>query len=106
MKKNIKIFLINLTVLCSFIYAGSVTPILGLRFNDVLGSNDLQDPTQSLGLRMQVGDNVYSGFDVSNLKQVVGTMGVDNITKFGVVPFSSSTKLEYILEMENYLQQH
>ena len=66
MKKNIKIFLINLTVLCSFIYAGSVTPILGLRFNDVLGSNDLQDPTQSLGLRMQVGDNVYSGFDVSN----------------------------------------
>ena len=58
--------LINFIILCSFIYAGSVTPVLGLRFNDVLGSNDLQDPTQSLGLKMQVGESVYSGFDVSD----------------------------------------
>ena len=40
MKKNIKILLLNFTLLSSFIYAGSVSPILGLRFNDILASND------------------------------------------------------------------
>ena len=66
MKNNIKNLLIVFTVLCSFIYAGSVTPVLGLRFNDVLGSNDLQNPGQTLGLKVEVGEGVYSGFDVSN----------------------------------------
>ena len=65
MTNNIKIKLINFILCISFLCAGSVTPVLGLRFNDVLGDNDLQDPTQSLGLKMQVGDSVYSGFDVS-----------------------------------------
>jgi len=65
MKNNIKILLVNFILLSSFAYAGSVTPVLGLRFDDVLGSNDLQDPGQSLGLKMEVGEGVYSGFDVS-----------------------------------------
>ena len=65
MTNNIKIKLINFILCISFLCAGSVTPVLGLRFNDVLGNNDLQDPSQSLGLKMQVGDSVYSGFDVS-----------------------------------------
>jgi len=63
MKQNIKIlfFLVS-----SFIYAGSVSPVLGLRFNNILSSNDLQDPTNSLGLKMEVGEGIYSGFDVSD----------------------------------------
>ena len=64
MKKNIKILF--LLLLSSFIYAGSVTPVLGLRFNDILASNDLQNPTNSLGLKMEVAEGVYSGFDVSD----------------------------------------
>ena len=53
-------------MLSSFIYAGSVSPVLGIRFNDILASNDLQDPTNSLGLKMEVAEGVYSGFDVSD----------------------------------------
>tara|TARA_Y100001960_G_scaffold163494_1_gene171729 strand:+ start:114 stop:527 length:414 start_codon:yes stop_codon:yes gene_type:complete len=65
MKNSIKNLLITFSIL-SFICAGSVTPVLGLRFNDVLGSNELQDPGQTLGLKVEVGEGVYSGFDVSN----------------------------------------
>ena len=63
MIQNIKILLF---LLSSFIYAGSVTPVLGLRFNDILSSNDLQDPTNSLGLKMEISEGLYSGFDVSD----------------------------------------
>ena len=63
MKHKIKILLF---LVSSFIYAGSVSPVLGIRFNDILSSNDLQDPTNSLGLKMEVGEGVYSGFDVSD----------------------------------------
>ena len=63
MKHKIKILLF---LVSSFIYAGSVSPVLGIRFNDILSSNDLQDPTNSLGIKMEVGEGVYSGFDVSD----------------------------------------
>ena len=63
MRQNIKILFF---LLSSFIYAGSVSPVLGIRFNDILASNDLQDPTNSLGLKMEVAEGVYSGFDVSD----------------------------------------
>ena len=53
-------------MLSSFIYAGNVSPVLGIRFSDILASNDLQDPTNSLGLKMEISEGVYSGFDVSN----------------------------------------
>jgi len=53
-------------LLSSFIYAGDVSPVLGIRFSDILASNDLQDPTNSLGLKMEISEGVYSGFDVSN----------------------------------------
>jgi len=65
MKNNIKILLFNF-ILLSSVYAASVFPVLGLRFNDVLGSNNLQNPTNSLGLKMEVSEGVYSGFDVSD----------------------------------------
>ena len=63
MKHKVKILLF---LVSSFIYAGSVSPVLGIRFNDILASNDLQDPTNSLGLKMEVGEGIYSGFDVSD----------------------------------------
>ena len=63
MKHKIKILLF---LVSSFIYAGSVSPVLGIRFNDILSSNDLQDPTNILGLKMEVGEGIYSGFDVSD----------------------------------------
>ena len=65
MKNNIKILLFNF-ILLSSIYAGSVSPVLGIRFNDILASNDLQNPTNSLGLKMEVSEGIYSGFDVSD----------------------------------------
>ena len=66
MKNNIKILLINCIVLSSFAYTASVNPVLGLRFDNILNSGTLGDPGQSLGLKMEVGDGLYSGFDVSN----------------------------------------
>tara|TARA_B100002052_G_scaffold161630_1_gene147088 strand:- start:92 stop:499 length:408 start_codon:yes stop_codon:yes gene_type:complete len=63
LRKNIKILFF---LLSSFIYAGDVSPVLGIRFSDILASNDLQDPTNSLGLKMEISEGVYSGFDVSN----------------------------------------
>ena len=63
MRQNIKILFF---LLSSFIYAGSVSPVLGIRFNDILASNDLQDPSNSLGLKMEVSEGIYSGFDVSD----------------------------------------
>ena len=63
MIQNIKILFF---LLSSIIYAGSVSPVLGIRFNDILASNDLQDPSNSLGLKMEVSEGIYSGFDVSD----------------------------------------
>ena len=65
-KNSIKL-IISTLILSSFIYSGSVTPVLGLRFNDIAGSTDLQGPSQTLGLKMQVGDGVYSGFDTNGV---------------------------------------
>ena len=39
--------------------------MLGLRFNDIAGSTELLGPGQTLGLKMEVGDNIYSGFDTN-----------------------------------------
>ena len=63
-KNSIKL-IISTLILSSFIYSGSVTPVLALRFNDIAGSTDLQGPSQTLGLKMDVGSGVYSGFDTN-----------------------------------------
>ena len=62
---KIKNTIISSIIFFSFIYAGAVSPMLGLRFDDVTGSTDLVGPGQTLGLKMQVGENVYSGFDTN-----------------------------------------
>ena len=53
-------------MLSSLQLTNSVSPVLGIRFNDILSSNDLQNPTHSLGLKMQLEGDIYSGFDVSD----------------------------------------
>ena len=71
-------------VLISFIYAGSVSPILSLRFNNVAGQTDMPSPDQAIGLRMLVGDEgVYSGFDTNGdgdfrifVQQSFGSFGI------------------------------
>lgn len=79
-KNSIKL-IISTLILSSFIYSGSVTPVLGLRFNDIAGSTDLQGPSQTLGLKMDVGSGVYSGFDTNGtdfrifVQQSFGTFG-------------------------------
>ena len=80
--KTISTLIIRVTLLVSFIYAGSVSPTLSLRFNDVAGSTDLVAPTQTLGLKMIVGEGVYSGFDTNGsdfrlfIQQAIGSFGL------------------------------
>jgi len=83
--KNISTLIAKGIILISFIHAGSISPTLGLRFNDVAGSSTLGEPVQSIGLELGVGDGVYSGIDTDGtdfrlyVKQSFGTfsMGTD-----------------------------
>ena len=62
MKKN----LLALLTLTTFIFAGSVSPLLSLRFADISNSTAaLPTPTTTIGLKMDLGDGVASGFDVN-----------------------------------------
>ena len=61
--KNISTLLVQGMLLISFIYAGSISPTLTLRFNDVSASTALVEPVQALGLRLGVGEGVYSGVE-------------------------------------------
>jgi len=47
----------------SILSAGAVTPVLGMRFNNIAGASALPDAITSIGLKMEVADGVYSGFD-------------------------------------------
>jgi hypothetical protein len=47
----------------SILSAGAVTPVLGMRFNDVAGASALPDAVTSIGLKMEVTDGVNAGFD-------------------------------------------
>jgi len=47
----------------SILSAGAVTPVLGMRFNNIAGASTLPDAITSIGLKVEVADGVYSGFD-------------------------------------------
>ena len=49
-------------IVISFIYAGSVSPTVSMRFADVL-SDGIPTPTTVLGLEVGVGDGVIAGID-------------------------------------------
>jgi len=65
----------------SFVFSGSVTPVISMRFSDVTRNETLTQGSQSLGLRMEVGEGVYSGFDTDGtdfrifVQQSFGTFG-------------------------------
>jgi len=60
--RSISTLLVKGIALASFIYAGSVSPTISMRFGDVL-ANDIPTPTTVLGLEVQVGDGVFAGID-------------------------------------------
>ena len=64
MKKNILITLIALSF-GSFLFSATVAPTMSMRFNDIVGEQDLgQLPvTLVLGLAMNVEDGISAGFD-------------------------------------------
>tara|TARA_B100000029_G_C17246284_1_gene840986 strand:- start:312 stop:749 length:438 start_codon:yes stop_codon:yes gene_type:complete len=63
-----KKYLIALLTLTTFIFAGAVSPVLSLRFNDISNSTDaLPKPTTVIGLKMDLGNGIYSGFDVNSV---------------------------------------
>ena len=62
--KNISTLLVKGMVLVSFIYAGTVSPTLSMRFNDLLGGeNAMPTPKTILGLEASVGEGVSAGID-------------------------------------------
>ena len=61
--KSISTLLVKGILLISFIYAGSISPTLALRFNDVSGTTNLVEPVQCIGLKLGVGEGVYSGIE-------------------------------------------
>ena len=82
---NISSKIAQAIVLISFIYAGSVSPILSLRFNDVAGEGAdgaLPPPGQCIGLKMEIGEGIYSGFDTDGsdfrifVQRSFGTFGI------------------------------
>ena len=60
--RSISTLLVKGIVLVSFIYAGSVSPMISMRFADVL-DNTIPEPSTVLGLKVQVGDGIYAGID-------------------------------------------
>ena len=72
----------------SILSAGAVTPVIGMRFNDIAGSSELPDAVTSIGLKVGVSDGVYTGFDAN----VDGTdFRVFIERSFGKIGFSSNT---------------
>ena len=82
MKDN-RTYIISLIFLGTFIFAGSVSPVISLRFNDIASQQDaLPAPTTVIGLKMEVGEGVYSGFDSAEgdfrifVQRSFGTVGL------------------------------
>ena len=78
-----KLFLISLIFLNTIIFAGAVSPVISLRFNDIVNSKDaLPAPVTVIGLKMEVDEGVYSGFDSGGgnfrifVQRSFGTLGL------------------------------
>jgi hypothetical protein len=64
MKKNILISLITIAF-STTLFAGTIQPQISMRYNDVIGQQDLEtlETTLVLGFAMDVGEGVFAGFD-------------------------------------------
>ena len=86
--KKVSVLLI-LALFC-FGYGGEVSPTLTLRFDDVLdAAGDGLQATTVIGLKMELADGVYTGFDSDNmsnriyLERSFGKVGLGALTAGG-----------------------
>ena len=61
--KKVTMYTILLVSVLTFSHAGSVTPFLGMRFNDIANTTDVPATTNCFGLKMELSEGVYTGFD-------------------------------------------
>jgi hypothetical protein len=99
--KNIKTILSTI-ILSSVMFAGSISPVLSLRFADIANSDSgLPTPDTVLGLQMEVGDGVNAGFDSNNgdfrlyLERSFVTFGMGN-NAANDIQFTIGTNLSYL----------
>ena len=98
--KNTKTLLSTL-ILTSVMFAGAVSPMLSLRFNDIANASEMPTPDAVLGLKMDLGDGVNAGFDSNNgdfrifLERSFGTFGMGNNTA-GKPQFTVGANFNYL----------
>jgi hypothetical protein len=106
MKKNILISLITLAF-STTLFAGTIQPQISMRYNDVIGQQDLADleTTLVLGFAMDVGEGVLAGFDSDGNDSRIfvsfnyGTMGM-GITANGQPQFTIGTKYRALSNLD------
>jgi len=106
MKKNILISLITLAF-STTLFAGTIQPQISMRYNDVVGQQDLAalETTLVLGLAMDVGEGVLAGFDSDGNDSRIfvafnyGTMGM-GISASGDPQFTIGTKYNALSNLE------
>ena len=60
--RSLSTLVVKVITIISFIYAGTISPMISMRFGDVL-NNDLPTPSTTLGLQFSVGDGVLAGIE-------------------------------------------
>ena len=60
--RSLSTLIVRVMVLVSFVYAGTISPMISMRFGDVV-NNDLPTPSTTLGLQFSVGDGVLAGIE-------------------------------------------
>jgi hypothetical protein len=106
MKKNILISLITLAF-STTLFSGTIQPQISMRYNDVIGQQDLADlnTTLVLGFAMDVGEGVLAGFDSDGNDSRIfvsfnyGTMGM-GINANGDPQYTIGTKYNALSNLE------
>jgi len=60
--RSLSILVVKVLTIGSFIYAGTVSPMISMRFGDVLSST-IPAPSTTLGLQLEVGDGILAGIE-------------------------------------------
>ena len=60
--KSLSTLIAKTVVLGSFLYAGTISPMISMRFGDVLSST-IPAPSTTLGLELEVGDGILAGIE-------------------------------------------
>jgi hypothetical protein len=106
MKKNILISLITIAF-STTLFAGTIQPQISMRYNDVVGQQDLEtlETTLVLGFAMDVGEGVLAGFDSDGNDSRIfvsfnyGTMGM-GINANGDPQYTIGTKYNALSNLE------